>query len=92
MNKGFRGALVEAATQAFKNGTISRWDLLKIKLAILLRPKLIDELQAAVTDMAVEQGLCATGDVTAAAFDWTTLIALFIQLMPLILALIEQFS
>jgi hypothetical protein len=88
----FRKTLSAAAEKAYRDKQITRWDLARIRLAITLRPRAIDEAQACVTDEACAAGvmpLAAAGDT---AFDWGKLLEFIRQLLPEILAIIKLFS
>lgn len=88
---GFKAALGKAATHAYRDGEISRVDLAKIRLAILLRPRVVAEAQQLVIDEGAKAGVIKQGS-DVAAIDWNAILAFIQALLPLILQLIELFS
>lgn len=91
-SKSFRATLSQAAEKAYRSGEITRWDLARIRLAISLRPKAIDECQACVTEEACAAGVMPMSAAGDGAFDWSTLAAFIKEWLPQILAIIKLFS
>lgn len=88
----FRKALGAAAEKAYRDGQISRWDLARLRMAILLRPKAIDEAQACVTDEACAAGAMPMSAAGEAGFDWSQILSFIITKLPDIIALIKLFA
>lgn len=89
-SKSFKTTLSAAAAQAQKDGTITRWQLARIRMAIAFRPDAIAEAQACCLDQAVNDGLMRSpGDVDLDGFDWSQLLAFIKELLPLILQIIS---
>lgn len=84
---GFRTALLKAAEEAQKEGTISRAQLLKLRVVTLI-PSVSNGLQQAVAEQAVMEGEA----VSIQAIDWNGLAEFLKTIMPLILQLIDLFS
>jgi len=82
--RDFRSALLEAARQAKQEGTISPLDYLKIA-ALSRNPRILDYLQTAITESAPSELKVPTSQ----SGDWSNLIDLIKELIPLIIELIE---
>lgn len=90
--RSFKRTLGDAATAAFREGQITRWQLARIRLAILVRPEAMAEIQASVIDQAVQDGVLRDGAPAALdGFDWSGLLAFIQQLLPLIMQIIAMF-
>lgn len=90
--KSFRKTLGDAAVQAYRDGQITRWDLARIRLAMLARPHAIDEAQACVTEEACAAGVMPMAAAGDGAFDWSKIISFIISKLPDILAIIKLFA
>lgn len=89
----FRKTLSAAAERAYRDKQISRWDLARIRMAILMRPAAIAEAQACVLEDACQAGMIpvgAAGDV--AAVDWSKILSFVISKLPDIIAIIKLFA
>jgi hypothetical protein len=81
----------DAATQAFRDGQISRWQLARLRMAIAFRPEAMAEAQACVIDQAVQDGLILdAGPATKDGFDWSGLLAFLKEFLPMILQIIAM--
>jgi hypothetical protein len=88
--KSFKNTLSAAAAQAHKDGTITRWQLARVRMAIAFRPDAMAEAQACCLDQAVNDGLMRSpGDGDLDGFDWTQLLAFIKELLPMILQIIS---
>jgi hypothetical protein len=88
--RSFKAALSKAAEQAWKEGKISRWELARLRLAIVCRPQAIAEAQACVIDQACSEGRLASGAAAELdGFDWAQLIAFLKELLPFILQILS---
>lgn len=88
--RGFKRALGDAATTAFREGKISRWQLARVRMAIAFRADAMAEAQACVIDQAVQDGLMRdAGPAQLDGFDWSGLLAFLKELLPLILQIIS---
>ncbi len=83
----FRKALLKAAEDANREGTITRAELLKLRVVTLV-PSVSNNLQQAVAEQAVMDGQAAS----IQAIDWEGLAEFLKTIMPLILQLIDLFS
>lgn len=89
----FRRALVEAATQEYRAGNLSRLDLARVRMAAFLRPLAMREAQMAVADEAFAAGLVHdVGATEAFDFDWEKLIEFIKTILPLIIQIISLFT
>jgi hypothetical protein len=89
-SKSFKKALGDAATAAFKEGKINRWQLARVRMAIAFRADAMAEAQACVVDQAVNDGLMrSSGNADLDGFDFTHLLAFIKELLPLILQIIS---
>lgn len=89
-SKSFKSTLSAAAAQAQKDGTITRWQLARIRMAIAFRPDAMAEAQACCFDQAINDGLMRGGsDSDLDGFDWTQLLAFIKELLPLIMQIIS---
>jgi hypothetical protein len=90
----FKKTLSAAAEKAYRAGQITRWDLAKVRLAILVRPQAIAECQACVTEDACQAGMIPVGasDDQVASFDWGQILSFVISKLPEILALLKLFA
>jgi hypothetical protein len=90
-SKSFKNTLSAAAAQAQKDGTITRWQLARIRMAIAFRPDAMAEAQACCLDQAINDGLMRSpeGDADLDGFDWTQLLAFIKELLPMILQIIS---
>jgi hypothetical protein len=89
----FGQVLNQAATEAWRNGDISRGDLARIRLAVMLRPRVIAECQSCVMDEGIQRGIVPSSAAdNVSAFDWTQLLAFIKELLPMILQIISLFS
>lgn len=88
--KGFKTALGTAATAAFQEGKITRWQLARLRMAIAFRADAMAEAQACVIDQACSEGVIrSAGDAELAGFDWTSLLAFIKEWLPFILQIIS---
>ena len=88
--KSFKSTLNAAASQAYKEGTITRWQLARVRMAIAFRADAMAEAQACCLDQAVNDGLMRSpADADLDGFDWTQLLAFIKELLPLILQIIS---
>ncbi len=78
---GFRKALIDAARESRKSGEISALEFFSI-VALSRIPSKLDQMQAAVHDYAIEEGLATTQ-----AIDWEQLLSFLEKLIPLLLQL-----
>jgi hypothetical protein len=89
--RGFKRALLQAASQERAAGNLTGWELMRVRVAVAMRPARVLEAQS----MVVEQA-CAAGLMQDAAdldgFDWEALLEFIRQLLPLILEIIAIFS
>lgn len=89
--KGFRRALLTAATQACDEGTISRWELFRIRTISALYPGKLKDAQDAVVDNACASGLMLDADADNDGFDWTQLLAFIKEFLPILLQILAIF-
>ncbi len=82
----FRRALLAAARQARESGEITAIQFFMLSAASR-NPNVLDKMQAAVHEAAIEEGLA-----TAQAIDWDALISFIEKLIPIIIQLIDLFS
>lgn len=82
----FRRSLLEAARNARKSGDITAAQFF-ILSAASRNPNVLDKMQQAVHEAAIEEGLA-----TAQAIDWSSLISFIEKLIPIIIQLIDLFS
>jgi hypothetical protein len=91
--RGFKNTLNAAATAAFREGKITRWQLARLRLAITFRPDAMAEAQACVVDQGIQDGVLLDGsDAIKDGFDWSQLMAFIQRLLPLILQIIAVFQ
>jgi hypothetical protein len=88
--KGFRRALLAAAVQEYDKGNLTRYELIRIRVATFLRPGKLRAAQDCVVDSAVAMGLMGDADAENDGFDWMALIALIVQLLPVIMELFNK--
>jgi hypothetical protein len=89
--KGFRRALLSAASQARDEGKITGWELFRIRTVAALVPGKLREAQDTVMDQACASGLMSDGAGDAEAFDWAALLDFIKELLPIILQIIAIF-
>lgn len=82
----FRRVLLTAAKQARDEGDISAAQYFLLSAASR-SPKVLDQIQAALHEQAIEEGLA-----TPQAIDWDALLAFIEKLIPIIIQLIDLFS
>ena len=82
----FRRSLLEAAKRARQSGEITAMEYFTLSAASR-NPRVLDKMQAAVHEAAIEDGLA-----TATAIDWDSLIEFIEKLIPIIIKLIDLFS
>lgn len=82
----FRRSLLEAARNARKSGEITSIQFFMLSAASR-NPNVLDKMQQAVHEAAIEEGLA-----TAQAIDWAGLISFIEKLIPIIIQLIDLFS
>ena len=82
----FKKALLESARIARRSGEIGIGQHLAI-IAAAQRPQKLEEMKAAVHELAIEDGLA-----TAQAIDWNQLIGFLEKLIPVIIQLIGLFK
>lgn len=90
--KGFRRTLLAAAAEEVRDGNLTRWEMLRIRIACALRPDKLRQSQTVVVDQACAAGLMRDADAESADFDWTALLAFIKELLPLIMQIIAMFS
>jgi hypothetical protein len=81
----FRRSLLQAARQARDSGEITSLEYFLIS-ASSRSPRVIEQLQAAVHEAAIEEGMASVD-----AVDWDALIAFIEKLIPIILKLLPLF-
>ena len=89
--KGFRRALLAAATQARNEGQINGWELFRIRTVSALYPGKLREAQDVVMDQACAAGLMGEGAGDVEAFDWMALLDFIKELLPVILQIVALF-
>jgi hypothetical protein len=89
--KGFRRALLTAAVQARDDGTISGWELFRIRTISALQPGKLRDAQDAVVDNACAAGLMLDSDAESDGFDWTSLLAFIKEFLPILLQILAIF-
>jgi hypothetical protein len=90
--RSFKKTLGDAATAAFKDGQITRWQLARVRMAIAFRAEAMAEIQAAVIDQAIQDGVLRdAGPAAMDGFDWSTLLAFIKEWMPFIMQIIAMF-
>lgn len=82
----FRRALLAAGRQARDSGEITSMEFFALSAASR-SPRVLERMQAAVHEAAIEEGLATTQ-----AIDWDSLIVFIEKLIPIIIKLIELFS
>lgn len=82
----FRRALLAAGRQARDSGEITSMEFFALSAASR-SPRVLERMQAAVHEAAIEEGLATTQ-----AIDWDGLIQFIEKLIPIIIKLIELFS
>lgn len=85
-NRKFRRALLEAGRKARDSGEITAIEFFMLSAASR-NPRVLDKMQAAVHEAAIEEGLA-----TAQAIDWDSLISFIEKLIPIIIKLIDLFG
>lgn len=82
----FRHSLLEAARNARKSGEITSIQFFMLSAASR-NPNVLDKMQQAVHEAAIEEGLATTQ-----AIDWAGLISFIEKLIPIIIQLIDLFG
>lgn len=91
--RDFKRTLNAAATAAYKDGKLTRWQLARLRLAITFRPDAMAEAQACVIDQGIQDGVLKDGDdAVKDGFDWSRLLEFIKQLLPLIMQIIAVFQ
>lgn len=89
--KGFRRALLAAASQARDEGQITGWEMFRIRTAAALAPGKLREAQDVVMDQACAAGLMHEGDGDGESFDWMALLDFIKELLPVVLQIVALF-
>ena len=84
--RDFRKSLLEAARKARQAGEITPMEYFALSAASR-NPRVLEKMQAAVHEAAIEEGLASTQ-----AIDWSSLIDFIEKLIPIIIKLIDLFS
>lgn len=84
--RDFRKSLLEAARKARQAGEITPMEYFALSAASR-NPRVLEKMQAAVHEAAIEEGLATTQ-----AIDWSSLIEFIEKLIPIIIKLIDLFS
>jgi hypothetical protein len=84
---GFRKALISTAEQAVKSGEISRVELFKLRVATM-NPKVLKQMHQACAEQVLSDGKAKS----FSAIDWSKLIEIIKELLPVILQIISLFS
>jgi len=87
--KSFKSALSAAAAAAHKEGTITRWQLARVRMAIAFRADAMAEAQACCLEQAQNDGLMRGSEAELDGFDWTQLLAFLKEFLPMILQIIS---
>jgi hypothetical protein len=87
VSQSFKATLLKAAEKAYRDKDISRLDLARIRIAAVLRPNILAEAQAVVTEEAVKEKAMTPADATVGTFDWSKLLDFIVKVLPMILAL-----
>jgi len=82
----FRKALLDAGRKARDSGEITSMEFFALAAASR-NPRVLEKMQAAVHEAAIEEGLATTQ-----AIDWDSLISFIEKLIPIIIKLIDLFS
>lgn len=83
----FRRVLIKAAEQSFREGELSRVDLLRLRVASL-SPAKLQQMQTACAEQAVQEGKA----VSIAAIDWEKLAAFIKEILPVIIEIVKLFG
>lgn len=83
----FRRVLIKAAEQSFREGELSRVDLLRLRVASL-SPTKLQQMQTACAEQAVQEGKA----VSIAAIDWEKLAAFIKEILPVIIEIVKLFG
>jgi hypothetical protein len=84
----FRRSLLTAAEQSFRDGDLTRAELVRIRLTTL-NPKTCAKLHQCCCEQMVCEGRVQSGMV--AAIDWSKALAILKELIPVILQIISLF-
>jgi hypothetical protein len=85
--KTFRASLLDAAVDLQKAGKISRLDLFRLRLRLLM-PSTLADIEAAATAEVMAQGLAPS----AQQIDWDKLKEFLMWFIPFLIELIGQFG
>jgi L-cystine uptake protein TcyP (sodium:dicarboxylate symporter family) len=85
--KTFRASLLDAAVDLQKAGKISRLDLFRLRLRLLM-PSTLADIEAAATAEVMAQGLAPS----AQQIDWDKLREFLMWFIPFLIELIGQFG
>lgn len=92
-HSSFLGTLRTATRNAWKNGAISRFDMMRINIAARIRPEIIEEFQSAIIDLAIDAGLMqGPEDINDASFDWNAFLEFMEKFIPMLLQIIAIFG
>lgn len=83
----FRKALISTAEQAVKSGEISRVELFKLRVATM-NQKVLKQMHQACAEQVLSDGKAKS----FSAIDWSKLIEIIKELLPVILQIISLFS
>jgi len=89
-NMPFRQALMEAARQAFHNNEISRFDLLKIRLASV-NQRWCNQMADQMMGQLISEGLVPVSTTDYNSINWETFISKLIEYLPIILQILSLF-
>jgi hypothetical protein len=91
--RSFKRALGDAATTAFREGKITRWQLARLRLAITFRSDAMAEAQACAIDQGIQDGVLKDSDSASHdGFDWAPFMEFLKSLLPWFMQIFAMFQ